>query len=222
MDFSWDFSAVLQDWPVLLRGVGVTAGLWAIAFPAAMLLGVLIALAARSTRPLLGAVARGYMELFRNIPILIQLVWFFFALPILTGVQLSPYVAALLALTLNASAYCSEIFRGGIASLPKGQWEGALAIGMSRSQMLRRVVLPQVLKRMLPAFTNRGIELAKNTSIASVIAVHELMYQGRALSAASYRPLEMLTAVAVIYFVLIYPGAYAASRLEKRLALRGT
>src|ERR1700761_8596080 len=104
MDFSWDFSAVLQDWPVLLRGVGVTAGLWAIAFPAAMLLGVLIALAARSSRPLLGAVARGYMELFRNIPILIQLVWFFFALPILTGVQLSPYVAALLALTLNASA----------------------------------------------------------------------------------------------------------------------
>jgi polar amino acid transport system permease protein len=83
------------------------------------------------------------------------------------------------------------------------------------------VVLPQVFKRMLPAFTNRGIELAKNTSIASVIAVHELMYQGRALSAAYYRPLEILTAVAVVYFVLIYPGAYLASRIEKRLATRG-
>jgi polar amino acid transport system permease protein len=221
MDFTWDFSAVVQNWPVLLKGVGVTAGLWAVAFPAAMLLGVLIALAARSPRRLVGAAARGYMELFRNIPILIQLVWFFYAFPIVTGVQLSPYVAALLALTLNASAYCSEIFRGGIASLPQGQWEGALAIGMQRAQVLRRVVLPQVLKRMLPAFTNRGIEVAKNTSIASVIAVHELMYQGRALSAVSYRPLEMLTAVAVIYFVLIYPGAYAAGRLEKRLALRG-
>lgn len=221
MDFTWDFSAVLQNWPVLLRGVGVTAGLWAVAFPAAMALGVLIALAARSPRRLLGAGARAYLELFRNIPILIQLVWFFYAFPIVTGLQLSPYVAALLALTLNASAYCSEIFRGGLASLPKGQWEGASAIGMTRAQVLRRVVLPQVLKRMLPAFTNRGIELAKNTSIASVIAVHELMYQGRALSAVSYRPLEMLTAVAVIYFVLIYPGAYAAGRLEKRLALRG-
>lgn len=221
MDFNWDFSAVLQNWPVLLRGVGVTAGLWAVAFPAAMALGVLIALAARSPRRLLGAVARGYMELFRNVPILIQLVWFFYAFPIVTGLQLSPYVAALLALTLNASAYCSEIFRGGLASLPKGQWEGASAIGMTRTQVLRRVLLPQVLKRMLPAFTNRGIELAKNTSIASVIAVHELMYQGRALSAVSYRPLEMLTAVAVIYFVLIYPGAYAAGWLEKRLALRG-
>ena len=220
MDFTWDFSAVLLHWPVLLKGVGVTAGLWAIAFPCAMAVGLLIALGARSNSRLLGAATRSYMELFRNIPILIQLVWFFYAFPIVTGWQLSPYVAALLALILNASAYCSEIFRGGIASLPRGQWEGARALGMHRVQVLRRVVLPQVLKRMLPAFTNRGIELAKNTSIASVIAVHELMYQGRALSAAYYRPLEMLTAVAVIYFVLIYPGAYAASRLEKRLALR--
>src|SRR3954469_17120932 len=111
MDFTSDFSAVLQNWPVLLRGVGVTAGLWAVAFPAAMLVGVLIALGARSGNRWLGAAARGYMELFRNIPILIQLVWFFYAFPIVTGIQLSPYVAALLALTLNASAYCSEIFR---------------------------------------------------------------------------------------------------------------
>lgn len=222
MDFTWDFSAVIQNWPVLLKGVGVTAGLWALAFPAAMLVGLLIALAARSKSRLFGTAARGYMELFRNIPILIQLVWFFYAFPILTGWQLSPYVAALLALTLNASAYCSEIFRGGIASLPQGQWEGARALGMRRMQVLRRVVLPQVFKRMLPAFTNRGIELAKNTSVASVIAVHELMYQGRALSSVYYRPLEMLSAVAVIYFLLIYPGAWAAGRIEKRLALRST
>ncbi len=220
MDFSWDFSPVIQHWPVLLQGVGVTALLWAIAFPSAMLVGLLIALGGLTHSRVLTTATRAYMELFRNIPILIQLVWFFYAFPILTGWQLSPFVAALLALILNASAYCSEIFRGGIASLPRGQWEGARALGMHRAQVLRRVVLPQVLKRMLPAFTNRGIELAKNTSIASVIAVHELMYQGRALSAAYYRPLEMLTAVAVVYFVLIYPGAYVASRIEKRLALR--
>ncbi|VTU34268.1 Arginine transport system permease protein ArtQ [Variovorax sp. SRS16] len=221
MEFTWDFSAVLQNWPVLLKGIGVTAGLWAVAFPSAMLIGLVVALGALSKNRALGAATRGYMELFRNVPVLIQLVWFFYAFPIVTGWQLSPFVAALLALMLNASAYCSEIFRGGIASLPRGQWEGARAIGMQPAQVLRRVVLPQVFKRMLPAFTNRGIELAKNTSIASVIAVHELMYQGRALSAAFYRPLEILTAVAVVYFVLIYPGAYLASRIEKRLALRG-
>jgi polar amino acid transport system permease protein len=221
MEFSWDFSSVLLHWPVLLQGVGVTALLWAIAFPAAMLIGLLVALGGLTHSRALATATRAYMELFRNIPILIQLVWFFYAFPILTGWQLSPFVAALLALMLNASAYCSEIFRGGIASLPRRQWEGARALGMRRVQVLRRVVLPQVFKRMLPAFTNRGIELAKNTSIASVIAVHELMYQGRALSAAYYRPLEILTAVAVVYFVLIYPGAYLASRIEKRLATRG-
>jgi polar amino acid transport system permease protein len=107
-----------------------------------------------------------------------------------------------------------------MASIPNGQWEGARAVGMSHAQALRRIIVPQVLARMLPAFTNRGIELAKNTSIASVIAVQELMYQGRALSSAYYHPLETLTTVAVIYFVLIYPGAFWASRFEKRFALR--
>lgn len=220
MNFSWDFSAVLQHYPALLEGVSVTAVLWAIAFPVAMFVGLLIGLGGMSRSRLLGMGTRGYVELFRNVPILIQLVWFFYAFPILVGYQLSPFVAALCALILNTSAYCSEIFRGGMSSVHKGQWEGARALGMNRTQVLRRVILPQVFKRMLPAFTNRGIELAKNTSIASVIAVHELMYQGRALSAVYYRPLEILTSVSIIYFLLIYPGAYMASRLEKRYAMR--
>ncbi|KTT14522.1 amino acid ABC transporter permease [Pseudacidovorax intermedius] len=220
MDFSWDFTPVLQNWPVLLKGVGMTALLWAIAFPLSMVLGLLLSLATGSGRRVPVLLGSSWVELFRNTPVMVQLIWFFYAFPILTGVQLTPLVAALCGLVLNASAYCSEIFRGGIASLPRGQWEGARALGMTRTQLMRRVIVPQVLARMLPAFTNRGIELAKNTSIASVIAVQELMYQGRALSAAFYRPLEILTAVGLIYFVLIYPGSYLASRLEKRFALR--
>ena len=220
MDFSWDFSAVVQNYPALLKGLGMTVFLWLIAFPVSMGVGFALSLAARSRFRLVVAVARVYVEVFRNTPVLIQLIWFFYAFPILTGHQLTPVVAALSGLILNASAYCSEIFRGGLASIPNGQWEGARAIGMSQAQALRRVVVPQVFARMLPAFTNRGIELAKNTSIASVIAVQELMYQGRALSSAYYRPLEVLSTVAVIYFVLIYPGAYWAARFEKRLALR--
>lgn len=220
MDFSWDFTPVLQNWPVLLKGVGMTALLWVIAFPLSMVLGLLLSLATGSGRRVPVLLGRSWVELFRNTPVMVQLIWFFYAFPILTGQQLTPMVAALCGLVLNASAYCSEIFRGGIASLPVGQWEGARALGMTRTQLMRRVIVPQVLARMLPAFTNRGIELAKNTSIASVIAVQELMYQGRALSAAFYRPLEILTAVGLIYFVLIYPGSYLASRLEKRFALR--
>lgn len=220
MDFSWDFTAVIQNYPALLKGVGMTALIWSIAFPAAMVIGFALSLGARSRFGWLKALTRVYVEVFRNTPVLIQLIWFFYAFPILTGQQLTPIVAALCGLVLNASAYCSEIFRGGLASIPNGQWEGAKAIGMGHSQALRRIIVPQVIAKMLPAFTNRGIELAKNTSIASVIAVQELMYQGRALSSAFYRPLEVLTAVAVIYFVLIYPGSYWASRFEKRFALR--
>lgn len=220
MDFSWDFAPVIQNYPALLKGLGMTALLWGIAFPTSMAIGFAIALGARSRLRWLKGIARIYVEVFRNTPVLIQLIWFFYAFPILTGQQLTPIIAALCGLVLNASAYCSEIFRGGLASIPNGQWEGARAIGMSDTQALRRVIVPQAIAKMLPAFTNRGIELAKNTSIASVIAVQELMYQGRALSSAFYRPLEVLTTVAVIYFVLIYPGAYWASRLEKRFALR--
>lgn len=220
MDFSWDFSAVIDNYPVLLKGLGMTALLWCIAFPSSMLIGFALSLGARSRLRSVGFLARAYVEIFRNTPVIIQLIWFFYAFPILTGYQLSPIAAALCGLVLNASAYCSEIFRGGLASIPTGQWEGARAVGMSHSQALRRVIVPQVFSKMLPAFTNRGIELAKNTSIASVIAVHELMYQGRALSSVYYRPLETLTTVAVIYFLLIYPGAFWASRFEKRFALR--
>lgn len=220
VDFTWDFSSVIQNYPALLRGLGMTALLWVIAFPMSMLIGFSMSLGARSRFLLIGGICRAYVEVFRNTPVIIQLIWFFYAFPILTGYQLSPVVAALFGLTFNASAYCSEIFRGGLASIPNGQWEGARSLGMSQSQALRRIIVPQVFTKMLPAFTNRGIELAKNTSIASVIAVQELMYQGRALSSAYYRPLEALTTVAIIYFLLIYPGAFWASRFEKKFALR--
>lgn len=220
MDFTWDFSAVIDNYPVLLKGLGMTAVLWMVAFPLSMLVGFALSLLSRARFWAVVAAARVYVEIFRNTPVIIQLIWFFYAFPILTGYRLSPVAAALCGLILNASAYCAEIFRGGLASIPAGQWEGAKAVGMSHSQALKRVIVPQVFSRMLPAFTNRGIELAKNTSIASVIAVHELMYQGRALSSVYYRPLETLTIVAIIYFLLIYPGAYWASRFEKRFALR--
>lgn len=220
MEFSWDFAPVLENYPALLKGVWMTALLWAIAFPTSMLIGFFLSLGSRSNNLFFKSLTKCYVEVFRNTPVIVQLIWFFYAFPILTGHQLTPVSAALFGLILNASAYCSEIFRGGLASIPNGQWEGARAIGMVQSQLLRRVIIPQVISRMLPAFTNRGIELAKNTSIASVITVQELMYQGRAISSISYRPLEVLTAVAIIYFVLIYPGAYLASRLEKKYLLR--
>ena len=220
MDYTWDFRVVADGFPLLLRGVVVTIELWVVAFATGLVLGFAISLARVSERVWINAPAIGFVEVFRNTPVLIQLIWFYYACPIVLGQQLTPFVAAVLALTLNTAAYCAEIFRGGIVSIERGQWEGAKAIGMTRAMTMRRIIVPQVMKRMLPAFTNRGIELAKVTSLASLLAVNELMYQGRLLSSTYYRPLEILTVVALVYLVLIYPGSYLSARLERRLAAR--
>lgn len=221
MNFSWDMAVTLASFPVLLRGVWVTLQLWIITFPLGLAIGALLGLARTSRYPLVNGLAIAYVEVFRNTPVLIQLIWFYYALPVLTGHQLSAFEASILGLTLNTSAYCTEIYRSGIQSIARGQWEGARAIGMAPWQILRRIIFPQVFKRMLPAFTNRGIELAKMTSLCSVIAVQEIMYQGRLLSAAFYKPLEVLSCVAFIYFVVIYPGSWLSAKLEQRYARHG-
>jgi polar amino acid transport system permease protein len=220
MDYQWDFKIVLDSLPILLRGLVVTIELWLIALVLGLALGLALSLARVSGRAWLNTPAIGYLELFRNTPVLVQLIWFYYAFPIVLGQQLSPFTAAVLGLTLNTSAYSAEILRGGIVSIARGQWEGAKALGMSRAATLRRVILPQVFRRMLPALTNRAIELAKVTSLASLLAVNEVMYQGRLLSSTYYRPLEILTVVALFYFLLIYPGSYLSLRIERRLALR--
>ncbi|MBR0843811.1 amino acid ABC transporter permease [Bradyrhizobium liaoningense] len=218
MTYHFDFDLVLRSLPVLFRGLLVTIQLWVPSIACGLAVGLLLALCRLSKSAVLRVPSLFYIEIFRDTPVLIQLIWFFYAFPIVIGVQLSPFVAALLGLGLNTSAYSAEIFRGGIESIARGQWEGAKALGMRPAAVLRRIILPQVFKRMLPAFTNRAIEVAKMSSLASVLSVHELMYQGRLLNSTYYRPLEILTTVAFIYFVLIYPGSYLSARLERRLA----
>jgi polar amino acid transport system permease protein len=181
MKYEWDFKVVVDNFPLLLRGLVVTVELWAIAFVIGLSLGFVVSLARISGRAWMNTPAIAYVEVFRNTPVLVQLIWFYYAFPIVLGQQLSPFTAATLALILNTSAYCAEIFRSGIVSIARGQWEGAKAIGMTRSVTMRRIILPQVLKRMLPAFTNRGIELAKVRSLASLLAVPERRYEGRLL-----------------------------------------
>jgi polar amino acid transport system permease protein len=217
---TFDFGEVLGNSDLLLRGVGLTLALWAVAFTFALLVGLGLAVARRSGLRWLSWMAGAYVEVFRNTPVLVQLIWFYFAFPVLTGIQMSPFTAALIGLSLNTSAYISEIYRAGLQSISLGQWEAGRALGMRSGQALRRIILPQAVRRMIPAFTNRGVELAKMTSIASVLAVHELMYEAKLLSTQTFLPLETFTVVAFIYLILIYPGTLAASLLERRLATR--
>lgn len=214
----FDFADVLGNIDLLVRGIGLTFVLWTLAFSFALVVGLALALARASGQAWLGWSAGAYVEVFRNTPVLIQLIWFYYAFPVLTGVQMSPFTAALLGLSLNTSAYVSEIYRAGLQSIARGQWEAGRALGMSGRNALVRIVLPQAVRRMIPAFTNRGVELAKMTSIASVLSVHELMYEAKLLSSQTFLPLETFTVVAVIYLLLIYPGTLAASLLERRLA----
>jgi polar amino acid transport system permease protein len=221
LSYQFDFFEILQNVDLLLRGIALTLGLWIIAFVFALVAGLFLGIARGSTRAWLNWPATTYIEVFRNTPVLVQLVWFYYAFPVLTGVQMSPFTAAALGLCLNTSAYCAEIYRGGLQSIVAGQWEAGKALGMTYWVTLRRIILPQAFRRMIPAFTNRAVELAKMTSIASVITVNELMYQARLLSTQTFLPLETFTIVALIYFVLIYPGTLAAYLLERKLLAKG-
>jgi polar amino acid transport system permease protein len=146
--------------------------------------------------------------------------WFFFAFPIVSPFAIDAFSAAALALTLNTAAFSAEIYRGGIQSIAPTQWQAGKALGMTYAQTMRRVILPQAVRRMLPAFTNRGIELAKMTTLASTIAFAELLHEAKTLSAIAFNPIEAFTAVALIFFVLIYPLTLLVQRMELRLPRR--
>jgi len=165
------------------------------------------------------SLATGYVELFRNLPLILVVYWAFYVVPILTGVGLSPLATGLAALALNVTAYNAETFRAGINSIRKGQVEAAMALGMSRAQALRRVVLPQALRRITPVLASTWVSLFKDTSLVSVIAVTELAYVAMQVRAQTFRVLEMLTAMALIYWLLGYPQAKLVDWIQRRYAV---
>jgi polar amino acid transport system permease protein len=136
---------------------------------------------------------------------------------VLVGVDMPAVVAGMLVLSLYTGAFYAEIFRGGVISMERGQWDAARAIGMRHVQVLRRVILPQAVKRMIPPFINQSIIQLKNTSLVSTIAVSDLLYQGQLITSATYRPLETYTTVALIYFAILFPLTLGAQVLERRL-----
>jgi polar amino acid transport system permease protein len=217
VDYRWDFATVLQHWPILARGLAGTLELAVVSLAVGLALGLLVGAARYSRRRLVHWPATAYVEIFRNTPVLVQIMWFFFAFPILSPVEVSAYTAATLALSLNTSAFAAEIFRAGIQSIGRGQWEAARALGMTYAQQLRRIVLPQAVKRMLPAFTNRGLELLKMTSLASAIAFPELLYGARTIATAHFNPIEAYTTVALVYFALAYPLTQLVYAVERTL-----
>lgn len=217
----WNFHAVLANSDLLLLGLLNTLKVTGLALLFGVPLGLALALLRLSTVRPLSAAAAFVIEFFRTTPPLVQLFWFFFALPILVDVRMTPFIAAIVTFSIQSSAFFAEIFRGGILSIDRGQWEGARAIGMSYRQSLQRVVLPQAIKRMIPAFMERSIELMKTTTLVSTVAYTDLMFQANDLAQKIFRPLEVYTVVAVMYFILIFVFSQLSIVVEHRLARSG-
>lgn len=214
--YEWDFSILWGYRWLLLQGLGVT-----IAFTAAIIVGGLIigmtgAICLLSRFRILRASALGFIEVFRCTPVLVQLIWCYYALPMVAGIEMTPVTASLLALSCYGGAFYAEIIRGGIVSIDSGQSEAAAALGMTPALAMRRIVLPQALRRMLPALMNQSILQFKNTSLVSVLAVPDLVYQGQIAAHDSFRPLETYTAVAVGYFMILFPLTLYVRRRELR------
>ena len=216
---TFDWSVVWQHREALLAATGttilLTVATMAIALPCGLIVATLRLYAWRPIR----AAATAYVELFRNLPLILVVFWAFYVLPMSTGLGLSPLATGLAALALNVTAYNAETFRAGINSLRRGQVDAAMALGMSRTQALRRVLVPQAMRRILPVLASTWVSLFKDTSLVSVIAVSELAYVSMQIRAQTYRVLEMLTAMAAIYWLLGYPQAKLVDWIQRRFAV---
>lgn len=203
MDF--DFSPVFESFGYLLQGVGITLLLSVLAVFCGAAIGLAVGLGrCYGPRPL-ALVLTFYVDSMRAIPVLVLLVWMYFAFPLVSSVSLPPFWAAVVALSLHAAAYVAEIFRAGIQSVRPGQTLAGLALGMSTLQLVRKVILPQAFIRMLPDFGSIISRTIKYTSIATVIAVPELMRRADTIATQSYRPVEAFTVAMVLYFIIIFP-----------------
>jgi polar amino acid transport system permease protein len=217
MDYAFDWSVVLvpRDW---LNAIVITLVYAIGTILAGMMIGVATGVLLLSKRPFVRSPARWYVQFFRCTPLLVQIVWFYYALPILSGLTISAWVAAGLGLSLYMGAFCAEIFRAGIISIEGGQWDASRSLGMNHLTMLRLVILPQAVRRMVPPLVNQSILQLKNTSLLYVVAVPDLMYTSYELTARTYRPLEVYTTVAIIYFCLLAPLTGFAQKLELKSA----
>lgn len=215
---NWDFASVFDNWEALWLGALGTLRIFAICLVAGLSLGLFVGLGRYARNRLLYVPATAFVEFFRNTPVLVQILWFYFAFPIIAPFEISPLMAAALGISLNSAAFSAEIYRGGIQSIEPGQWEAARALGMTHAQAMRRIVLPQAIKRMLPALTNRGIEIFKMSTLASVVAYVELLHQGRLIASLNYNPIEAYTVVALLFFAFLYPLVQATYALERMMA----
>jgi polar amino acid transport system permease protein len=218
---SLDFTPLFDSWRFLLGGLGLTLGLSALTIVFSIVLGGALGLARCYGPAWLRWPLVFYIDSMRSIPVLVVLIWTYFALPVVTGVTLPPFWAATLALTAHISAYVAEIIRAGINSVRAGQERAAFALGMSRYRAIRDIILPQALVRMLPALGSILSITIKDTAIAAVIAVPEYMNRSQTVAGQSFHPIEVFIVAMIVYFAILFPVTRAVDMIYARYAYLG-
>ncbi|HXP74948.1 MAG TPA: amino acid ABC transporter permease [Stellaceae bacterium] len=213
------FDTVIGDIPLLLLGIPLTLGITAVAFIVGTVAALPIAALRIASPSVLGSIARGWVEFFRTTPPLMHIAWAYYALPVIANIRIDAFTVVAGALACSTSAVMSEIFRGGILAVPRGQWDASQVLGLTWVQRLRWVVLPQTFRVILAPSCNALVGLLKQSSLAAVIAVPEIMNRGMILASQTFRPIEVLTLVALIYFGLTWPLVLLSGSLERRTSL---
>lgn len=210
----------LAEWlPRLLHGLAFTVQITFGAFFLAVVIGLIVAILRLSPqRKLLYIPATIYVEVLRGTPLILQLFFAYFALPS-AGIRLSPLVAAIIGLGLNTSAYLSEVFRGAIVGVDKGQWEASEALAMTWTGMMRHTILPQAMRSAVPPTGNYAIALFKDSALASTVSVSELLFTGQVIGSETFKYMQVYLVIGALYLALSYPTSRAVLRLERRLDL---
>ena len=219
-NYQWDFSWVANEMPLFGMAAWVSIKILFLATVLSLALGLCIGQGLLSKRWYVTAPLRGWVDLFRLTPPLLQIVLIFFLLPVATGMRLPAFEAGVIALSLNYSAFFAEIFRAGVLSLGRGQGEAGAAMGMTYFQVLKWVIYPQAIRRMLPPISNMLVNLTKDTSLLTIIGVAELFNISQSVSARNFKNVEVLLVLAVFYLVINIPLSYLANRLYARQAVR--
>jgi His/Glu/Gln/Arg/opine family amino acid ABC transporter permease subunit len=212
----YDWSVIWQYRDQLAEGVAITILLTVITMAVAIPGGVAVMMLRQSKIKPMSWLGTVFVEFFRNLPLILLIYWAFYVLPILVEWTVSAFATGVIALALAISAYNAETFRAGVNSIRKGQSDAALALGMSRWQVMYKVILPQAARRILPVLASTWVSLFKDTSLVSVIAVGELAYTSMQIRSQTFRILEMLTAMAVIYWCLGYPQAKLVDWIHRK------
>lgn len=210
---------VLQYSNFLLVGIRWTITISLIGIFGGSIVGFIAALAKLSSVKILNKISSLYIDFFRTTPLLVQLVWIYYALPLLIGYSFDGITAGAIGMSLYAGSFIAEIIRAGILSISKSQTEAALALGMTNKQAMVRIVLPQAIVRMLPPLGSTYLTMVKDSSMASVIGVPELVRQANALGSFTLRRMEVLTVAALIYFIIVYPLSLVVNQLYKKFAI---